>query len=92
MSHQTTALIEKFGWDIIDHPPYNPDVVPSDYYLFPALKKHLGGQKFQFDEEVQEAVVSWLRVVAGEWSDAGIRKLNTRIQKVNNRHGDYIEK
>jgi hypothetical protein len=27
-------------------PAYSPDVAPSDYYLFPNLKKHLKGRKF----------------------------------------------
>jgi transposase len=26
------------------HPPYSPDLPPSDYYLFPKLKKHLRGR------------------------------------------------
>jgi len=25
----------------LDHPPYSPDVTPSDYHLFPGLKKQL---------------------------------------------------
>ncbi|UYV71037.1 hypothetical protein LAZ67_8001495 [Cordylochernes scorpioides] len=33
-----------------------PDIAPSDYHLFPALKKHLARQKLELDEEVQEAV------------------------------------
>jgi histone-lysine N-methyltransferase SETMAR len=40
----TKALLEKFGWDLISHPPYSPDLAPSDYHLFLNLKKHLGGK------------------------------------------------
>jgi hypothetical protein len=54
--------------------------------------KHLGGPKFKSKEEVPEAVVSWLRDAAGEWYDAGIKKLVTRIQKVIDRQDDYVEK
>lgn len=92
VSHQTTTLLNGFGWDIINHPPYSPDVAPSDYHLFPALKKHLGGRKFKSDEEVQKAVVGWLRDAAGEFYDAGIKKLVTRMRKVIERQGDYVEK
>lgn len=35
-------VIAKFGWAILDHSPYSLDVAPSDYHLFPVLKKHLG--------------------------------------------------
>jgi len=45
---------EKFNWDILDHPPYCPDIAPSDFLLFLHLKKHLAGKKFDGDDEVQE--------------------------------------
>ena len=28
------------GFEIILHPPFSPDVAPSDFYLFPILKFH----------------------------------------------------
>jgi hypothetical protein len=48
----TTYLINKFGWDTVTHPPYSPDMSPSDYHLFPELKKHLGGTHFRTEEEL----------------------------------------
>ncbi|KAJ4436850.1 hypothetical protein ANN_16982 [Periplaneta americana] len=46
----TQNLISKFGWEQIDHPPYSPDLVPSDFHLFLHLKKFLGGQRFDGDD------------------------------------------
>jgi len=60
--------------------------------MFPALKKHLGRQKFASDEEVVEAVDKWLKEVAGEWYNTGITKLVDRMKKVTERQGDYVEK
>jgi len=57
-------LIAEFGWDVLDHPPYSPDIDLSDFHMFPALKKHLGEMKFANDEEVHEAVISFLREAA----------------------------
>lgn len=42
IAHVTANLINPFGWDVITHPSYSPDVVLSDYHLFPEIKKHLG--------------------------------------------------
>jgi len=28
------------GFQCLDHPPYSPDLAPSDYHLFPGLKKN----------------------------------------------------
>ncbi len=36
--------------------PYSPDLAPSNYHLFPWLKKELGGQCFQTPEELILAV------------------------------------
>jgi hypothetical protein len=33
-------------FEALKHPAYSPDLAPSDYYLFPNLKKHLKGRKF----------------------------------------------
>jgi histone-lysine N-methyltransferase SETMAR len=35
------ALLEHFNWELFDHPPYSPDIAPSDYYLFIYLKNWL---------------------------------------------------
>jgi histone-lysine N-methyltransferase SETMAR len=53
-SRQTQHLLKQFGWTVMPHPPYSPDLAPSDYHLFPYLKEHLGGQRFSTDDEVKE--------------------------------------
>jgi len=37
-------------------------MAPSVFHLFGPMKEHLRGQKFADDDEVMEAVQSWLRV------------------------------
>jgi histone-lysine N-methyltransferase SETMAR len=32
------------------NPPYSHGLAPSDYYLYPKLKKHLKGRRFSCDE------------------------------------------
>jgi plasmid stabilization system protein ParE len=31
------------GWELLSHPPYSPDLAPSDYHLFGPLKDRLRG-------------------------------------------------
>ena len=31
--------VERNGYELIPHPAYSPDLAPSDYFLFPNLKK-----------------------------------------------------
>ncbi|GFW93005.1 histone-lysine N-methyltransferase SETMAR [Trichonephila clavipes] len=44
-ANRTTALVERFGWEMVSHPPYSPDLAPSDFHLFPELKKTLRQMK-----------------------------------------------
>ncbi|GBM55089.1 hypothetical protein AVEN_55973-1 [Araneus ventricosus] len=37
----TQELLDQFGWEIFDHPPYSPDLAPSDFHLFLKLKEFL---------------------------------------------------
>jgi transposase len=46
----TRALLERFNWELFDHPPYSPDLAPSDYHQFTYLKKWLRSQRFCNDE------------------------------------------
>jgi hypothetical protein len=41
--------------------------------LFPKLKESLAGKTFSDDDEVQDAVMTWLREQAGDFYDAGIK-------------------
>jgi hypothetical protein len=34
--------IQELQWELLEHPPYSPDLAPSDFCLFGLLKKHLG--------------------------------------------------
>jgi transposase len=45
---------------MLPHPPYSPDLAPSDFHLFWPLKDALRGRHFRSDEEVKEAVHDWL--------------------------------
>ena len=42
----TQQFLESLGWTIVLHPPYSPDLAPSDQYLFRALKQHLREKSF----------------------------------------------
>ena len=44
------------GFELIDHSPYSPNLAPSDYFLFPNLKKHLAGKRYESSDDVISAV------------------------------------
>ena len=92
IARQTVTLLDQFGWNIITHPPYSPDLAPCDYHLFPKLKEHLAGRGFSNDDEVKVTVQHFLNDMAARWYDMGIQKLPLRLQNCIDQNGDYIEK
>ena len=52
--------VERNGYELIAHPVYSPDLPPSDFFLFPNLKKDIRGCHFRSDEEVMTTVEEWV--------------------------------
>ena len=48
--------VERNGYELIPNPAYSPDLAPSDFFLFPNLKKDIRGLHFWSDEEFMTAV------------------------------------
>jgi len=57
---RTNALIKLFNCEIFDHPPYSPDLAPSDYHLFTKMKVWLATQRFNTNKELVDGVNIWL--------------------------------
>ena len=48
----TRQKLLELGWDVLPHPPYSPDLVPSDYFLFRSLQNSLNGKNFNNDDDI----------------------------------------
>ncbi|XP_048243687.1 histone-lysine N-methyltransferase SETMAR-like [Haliotis rufescens] len=59
-SRVAMTAVQECGYELLPHPPYSPDLAPSDFHLFPRLKKHLRGRRFEDDDELTAAVEGWL--------------------------------
>lgn len=92
-AHRTATVLQEFGWELFDHPPYSPDLAPSDFHLFLHLKKFLSSrQRFDNDEELKTTVTHWFHSLAADSYDTGIQKLILRYDKCLNCDGNYVEK
>ena len=91
-SLKTHEVISSFGWITISHPPYSPDLVPSDFHLVGLLKESLRRRHFSNDEEIKTAVRKWLKTQPVEFYNKGICALVKRWEKAVRKVGDYIEK
>ena len=54
-------------FELLPHAPYSTDLAPSDYFLFPNLKKWLDGRRFTNNEEVESAVNGYFEEFNGSY-------------------------
>jgi histone-lysine N-methyltransferase SETMAR len=88
----TIETIQKLNFELLPHPPYSPDLAPSDYHLFGSLKKALQGRQLGSDEEVKQTVHTWLCDQPKTFFSDGIKKLVEHCIKCVDKQGDYIKK
>ncbi len=51
-SRKMAEFLEKHKVEVMEHPPYRPDLTPCDFWLFLLLKAALWGTRFSTDEQV----------------------------------------
>ena len=86
------ASIQKCGFQLVEHPPYSPDLAASDYYLFQKMKMELSGHHFARDDDVMNAEDHFLRDHNDTFYKEGIPLLHDHWTKCVNVGGDYVEK
>jgi histone-lysine N-methyltransferase SETMAR len=86
------AAIKECNFQQLRHPPYSPDLAPSDFYLFRLLKKNLRGRRFSSDEEVKGAAEAWLKGQSKDFYLQGLQSLPMKWGKCIDMLGDYVEK
>ena len=77
-SQVAISAVTKCGFQILSHPPYSPDMAPSDFYFFPKLKTHLRGTQYGMNEGVIEAVNEYLGDQEKTFYCEGINKSSNR--------------
>lgn len=88
----TMAKIHELRYELLPHPAYSPDLAPCDYYLFPNLKKWLGGKRFESNEEVITETNAYFESLEKTYYLERIKKLEKRWTTCIELKGDYVEK
>ena len=84
--------VERNGYELKPHPPYSPDLAPSDFFLFPKLKKDIPGLHFRSDEKVVAAIEEWVNGKDPDFFSSGPMALEHRWSKCITLEDNYIEK
>ncbi|PNF44127.1 hypothetical protein B7P43_G03184 [Cryptotermes secundus] len=80
-------LFDRWGWEVLYHPPYSPDLSPCDFDLIPKMKEQLRGIRFRTVPGSRPLHSNYQYKGAAK----GILRLPHRWQRVVHNAGDYTE-
>ena len=78
---RTNEVMTSLKFTVVLHPPYSPDLAPSEFWLFPKLKEMLKCQYFSSDAEVETAMRKWISSQPETFFMDGMKKWIERLKK-----------
>lgn len=82
--------IKLYNWELLPHPPFSPDLIPSNYHLIKHIQNYLNDQILDNEIDVKYAIDKFISLKSEEFYLNGINKLpNLWIDVINN-NGKYI--
>ena len=82
------AALQELEWEVLQHPPYSPDLAAMDYYLFRSLSNHMRGVIFDNEEDLKNWLNKFFDTRPGDFCGNGINKLVERWEEVVNSYGE----
>ena len=86
----TRQKLLELDWDVLPHPPYNPDLAPSDYFLFRSLQNSWNDKNFNNDNDIKSYLIHFFANKNHKFYERGIMMLPDRWQKVIDQNGQRI--
>lgn len=91
VSRPVQNYLENSGWEVLPHPPYSPDIAPSDYYLFRSMQNALTGIRFTSEQGIKNWLDSFFTTKPEKFFWDGIHKLPERWANVVASNGQYFD-
>ncbi|CAK9811656.1 Histone-lysine N-methyltransferase SETMAR [Anthophora quadrimaculata] len=86
----TRQKLRELGWEVLMHPPYSPDLAPSDYHLFRALQNFLSDKKLASREDCENRLLQFFANKDQDFYERGIMKLRLKWQQIIEQNGAYL--
>jgi histone-lysine N-methyltransferase SETMAR len=90
-SKVTGQFCEANGILRIPHPPYSPDLAPSDFWFFGRIKTVLAWAKFDEPEQLLDAICAFLDTISVDESRAVSEKQVEKVRWVTENEGIYYQ-
>ena len=86
----TRQKLRELGWEVLMHPPYTPDLAPSDYHVFQFLKNSFNGVKLASRDACENHLIQFFTQKSQKFYSDGIIILTEKWQKVIDQNDTYI--
>jgi histone-lysine N-methyltransferase SETMAR len=85
----TQKKLSDLDIEVLPHPPYSPDLSPTDYHIFKYLNNYLRDEKFADQRAVENA--NFINGQNSQFYRVEIEKLMERWQKCVDAEGNYFD-
>ena len=90
-SMKKMVKLNKLRFELLPHPPYSPDLAPSDYWLFADLKTMLQGKRFGYNKEVIVETGAYFESKDESFYKKGTEKLEKRWNGCSTLESNYVD-
>lgn len=90
-SRLTLQKLNQLQYEVLPHPPYSPDLSPTDFHFFKHLELFIRQKKFTDQTMVEESFRSFIESRDANFYSDGINKLVSRWQRCIDCNGAYFD-
>lgn len=91
VAQPTLRRLHELGYEVLPHPPYSPDLSPTDFHFFRYLDNFLREKNFLNQDEIENSFRDFIESRDSDFFSGGIRKLVERWQKCIDSDGNYFD-
>lgn len=88
-ARKTKRKLQELGLNVLPHPPYSPDLAPTDFKLFRSLANALREKSFETKEEIHEFIDEFFNSRTSGFFVRGFTDLPERWEEVIDYEGEY---
>ncbi|XP_016795815.1 histone-lysine N-methyltransferase SETMAR isoform X3 [Pan paniscus] len=91
VAQPTLQKLNELGYEVLPHPPYSPDLLPTNYHVFKHLNNFLQGKRFHNQQDAENAFREFVESQSTDFYTTGINQLISRWQKCVDCNGSYFD-
>lgn len=86
----TLQKLYQLGIEVLPHPSYSPDLLPTEFHFFHALDKFIKEKRFRDVDELKQAFKQFLDSLDSDFYKDGVSALISRWEKCVEHNGAYF--